>query len=426
MQIFDINVSKKDSFLILMFFAFVSYLPFNEFGCVQNQWLCLISIVCSMLSSVGVSFCMLTFFLPFISVTAFPMFGIDFHTISILELVLLFRLAISSVNFVRIYFLLIIVAFLLQFIPIVAFNQSIGNAIKFALDLLLFYVTFKLSSRNVFSEKMAMLSLTLGILSSCIGGLFYKSPVSDVYDADVSWLRFKGLWTDPNFLGMFCLIGMIYLYHVNTKKKIVKVSIFACIALLFYFATLTMSRTFLLMTVACVFFIGIQSLKKISISTIILMMGIAVFIPYFMDIVNKIMEVRVDSEGGIGNGRVERTMQVMNTFLSNPISLFFGIGFDNHSFLPSQGVEFTATHNTYVDILTQFGLIGLFILIKNAFSYQTTVRRFIVFLFSGDGMPLLIILLYGMSLSLLLYEFTYVIAALIMSIYFKKRKYADY
>ncbi len=418
MLIYNNKIKKRDSLLSLIFVLSVFFIPFNNFGCSLNQMLCVCAIFCSLFSTIDVSFYQFAFFLPYISATAFPMFGINFHTISILEFILLVRLSIMSKKNTNNYLLIVFIVFVMQSIPMLFFEQGFDKTIKLALNLLLFYVSFFLCNKNLISEKLFFISFTIGILGACIGGLYYKSPVSGVYDSDVSWLRYKGIWTDPNFLGMFCLIGIIFLFHLEIKNYKLKLLSLGSIAALFYFASMTMSRTFLFATAVCLVISIVNLLKKNNASSFFLIMGILLFLPYFFDIVNHVNNVRVDSEDSLGNGRIERTMLVVETFLSNPFSFIFGIGFDNLNFLPSQGIRFTATHNSYADIITQFGVVGFVIILSK--TRLVFIKRFTSFLFSTEGIPFFVLLFYGATLSLLPYEFTYVIAALTLSIFQKK------
>lgn len=408
-------MNKKDLCLSVLFVLSVGYIPFNAFGSVTNQILCLIAVFCSLFSSLRGCVLQMAFFLPFVSVTAFPMFGINFHAISMIEMVLLlkvFREGFFTVS--KNGRLFIVCALIPQLYPLLFCYQELGNVIKLVLDILLFIGLFNLVKNEVISKNDVMLFLTFGILVSCVTGLFYDNPDTGMYDSDVSYDRYKGLWTDPNFLGMFCLIGMATCISIDCASRWGKLMNYAIAGALLYFGSLTMSRTFLVVLVL-LFAIYALTVLRTSVWAVVAFTLVGIFlVPLFFELVDNVASVRMDSEGGLANGRLNRTMIVLDVMESRIPTLLSGIGFNNLAYLPNLGYMLTATHNTYADIFTQFGIIFSALLVAIACSMRAVVGRLARSLFSMEGLPLFILMIYGGTLSLLPYEFTYVLVAVLV------------
>ena len=407
-------MSRKDIGLSILFVLSVGYLPFNEFGSSTNQYLCLIAVLCSLVSSLRTCVLQMAFFLPFVSVTAFPMFGVNFHAVSMIELVLMVKIFREGFFIVSWNGRLFIACALIpQLYPLLFCYQELSNVIKLVLDILLFIGFFNLMKSDVISKEDVMLSLTFGILVSCVTGLYYDNPDTGTFDSDLSYDRYKGLWTDPNFLGMFCLIGMATCIGFDCSSRLEKLLGYAVAGTLLYFGSLTMSRTFLIVLVLLFAIYAVSVLRK-SVWAVGALVVVGIFlITLFFDMVDNVVSVRVNSEGGMANGRLDRTKVVIDVMVGKIPTLLSGIGFNNLAYLPNLGYMLTATHNTYADVFTQFGIIFSALLVAVVCSMRAMVGRLAKSLFSLEGLPLFILMIYGGTLSLLPYEFTYVLVAVL-------------
>lgn len=92
------------------------------------------------------------------------------------------------------------------------------------------------------------------------------------------------------------------------------------------------------------------------------------------------------------------------------------MGFDNEkNVLENYRLKGVTSHNTYADILFEFGLLTVIIIMLVCINNLKQVGKYIVKLFVPNGYPMLLILIYALSLSLLKYELTYIFTALFIS-----------
>ena len=238
-------------------------------------------------------------------------------------------------------------------------------------------------------------------------------------------MRYCALWTDPNFLGGFCLISICYLLRMEKPNIIVKAIIYGMCALIFYYGTLTLSRTYLVVAIAMVAFFVLfvqssgNSMRKVFISIAVLVVAFFAITKY----IDRIAENRIVGSEGATGGRAEATLALLDLQMNDATATFFGVGYDNTISLLKSTSMYNVAHNTYVEILLQFGLVGLFLFImiffsnfKNAISILKSVR-------TPYGLPMACLLFYLGTLSALKYEFLFFIVAIFMVEH--RRSYAN-
>ena len=400
----------------LVFILATFYIPFNEFGCTKNQILGLIIIICAFFSSIRYNVFQIAFFVSYVSATAFPLFSINLHVITLLELILFFKLIlIKKFILPQSYLRFLILITLFEFIPVIYCSLSFLSIIKLNFNLLLFFSFILLLKRKSVSLNSIYFFYAFGILTSCIAGFFYENPVRGEYDIEWAGSRYRGLWTDPNFLSCFCLVGIFSISQLDLSSKVKKILGYFSMIFLFYIGTLTLSRTYLIVIIALILVYSYGSTKRIGKKTFFFLLILIVLIPGLMDYFSNLREYRVYSEEGFSNGRLKRTSIVFNSIIDSIVPTLFGIGYDNNEFLPSRGVVNTATHNSYADLLFQFGIVGFIFMLLNVVKYKKYFKKMFLHLFSHKGIPLLIILLYAGSLSLLKYEFVFILTALFVA-----------
>lgn len=400
-----------------MAFALLTfYIPFNDFGCTQNQMICALLMIIAACSSLTVNIMQLVYFLPYIAATDFTIFGVPLHVITFLELVVFFKvfskhgLEGQHVKYVLFLFFYSLPAFVLC-------SAEFVGVIKYMFNILLFFAILYHLRYIEHKESIGLIYLALatGVLTSCIAGRYYVRPVTEeVFDITESWMRYRGLWTDPNFLGCFCLLGILSLLRLKTNTKIGRLLMWAGCAVIFYYGTLTMSRTYLVVAALLLAAFVLRSTSGSFKTYLIAAVVLAVSIPALMYYVDYLNENRVAGTDSVTNGRYDNTIALLEA-QSNDICSIFGAGPDNYSYLydilKNQSHR-AASHNSYVDFLLQFGYVGVLLLLGVIVRYLRKTREMIRSLFQNYGLPMACVLFYMGTLSALKYEFVFIIAAL--------------
>ncbi|MFH1642287.1 MAG: O-antigen ligase family protein [Nanoarchaeota archaeon] len=161
------------------------------------------------------------------------------------------------------------------------------------------------------------------------------------------------VYLGPNHYGafyahfVFVIMG-IFLFEKSTVRKIIFLII---IIVTLYSLTITFSRGAYLAVIAGFLFLGVVKEKKLLFLLIIFIIFWKSFVPYA--VVERI-EMTRDGTGQLedsANERVKLWEIALNMFRSSPI---IGNGFNSF-----QALGFTDTHNYYLKMLAELGIIGL-------------------------------------------------------------------
>lgn len=367
-------------------------------------------------SSLTVNIMQLVYFLPYIAATDFSIFGVPLHVITFLELVVFLKvfskhkLESQHVKYVILLVIYSLPAFILC-------GAEIAGMVKYMFNLFLF---FSILYHFMYIERkdtlgLVYLALALGVLTSCIAGRYYVRPVTEeVFDITESWMRYRGLWTDPNFLGCFCLLGIVSFIKLKTNTKLGRLLTWGGCVVIFYYGTLTLSRTYLIVAALLLIVFVLHSTKGSFKTYLIAAIVMLISIPALMYYVDYLNENRVAGSDSITNGRFDNTVALLEA-QSNDVCAIFGAGPDNQTYLYDilkDQSHRAASHNTYIDFLLQFGYVGMLLLIGIILRYAGKTRKLISALFQNYGLPMACVLFYMGTLSALKYEFVFIIAAL--------------
>ena len=417
----------KDYILTALFLLSTCWIPLNDFGCTLNQLLCVVIVGCSMLSGLKVSLMQFAFFLPFMSATAFPIFGVNFHAINILELMLLVRILTKDKGVNRSWLIGLTVAVIACQLPaVIVYGQNVGNIMKLIINASLFYIVYTLVKARFVQPQRLLMIFSFGIIASCILGFWYHPPLEQLervgqYDMSEGWMRYKGLWTDPNFLGMFALIGASVCATFLTENRWLKVMLLCCAVALCFFGSLTLSRMYIMTFILLIVLYGMITVSKSRWAVIGLLLLVAAAVPFTMDVIDNISANRSYTESGITNGRVDRTLALLSDFSLHPFAVFFGVGYENHDVLEGVKAGKTVSHNTYADLLMQFGLFGLGLLWGMLIMSIHKMKDLLKFLFKRESLYFVALLICSGGLSTLKYEYLYFITAIFLASYVVER-----
>lgn len=316
-----------------------------------------------------------------------------------------------------------------NFDSISSISSSCFNAFNMAFDLcaLLVIVT---SSKN-YDSYILPKALLLGVIcSSLCRILIDPSQISQFVN---SWQRFSAFGNDPNYLSSYIIVGIAGIivspfsdtnYHLKHHLSDVLL-IFASIA----FGLLTASKMFII-CVAIIFitFLVMMFLTghtKVALISIFSIISIAVIVIIFAN--NAVSGIIEKITGRFSNatdinslttGRFEIVEYYSRTVIRNPVSLLFGRGVNYTDYYSIPGETILVAHNTFLDVLLSWGIIGSFFVIASSIYYLKSVafrrqKRMVVFL------PFAMYMLVLFSLSCLSADmFWYLLALCILT--FKK------
>lgn len=297
--------------------------------------------------------------------------------------------------------------------PVMVSMQTIRWLILFVFVSLLFF------DRNKYASfPQVRYALLLGLFFSTFYGLSsqYFQPEAIVNGKIIS--RFSGGVGDPNNYGLYCLLLVFFYLPTVPKVKINKVGYFVLFSMLIC-GSLTVSRSFFLVTALSLFMYFILYFKDamgsiffrvLASINIILMLVVAFMlwgqsVAFDLDILKRFGGNNLSELTG---SRSDILKEYIAMFFSSPFEfVLFGagingyLGYYNYYFL-QQGLfdEVVGPHNTFLEILISFGLVGSGIIIGFVYSAfkaeQIRLQNYRVYKLAL--IPLVVFILYSFSL----------------------------
>ena len=188
-------------------------------------------------------------------------------------------------------------------------------------------------------------------------------------DSYLTVTRLSGFYGDPNFYSAHiaaCLAGtQLLLCHEKSRRRQIVLAILALVLL--YCGLLSASKSFVIVT-ACLFLLWVPILleKGTSSSRFRLFVGLlcAGIIIASSSAFHALLQIVDDRFAQASNmselttGRTDLWRNYIHEFLNNPITLLSGEGYT------SINLNNKASHNTLIQVVYQFGLIGMPLLIS--------------------------------------------------------------
>ena len=280
-------------------------------------------------------------FLSLMVIYSFAML-INFHVIKqvIFHKSFLFLLLINILNFI--YFI-----FFHSIDDLDALQYLFARTIQFSIITISIYFNFNYYRNNFQSLLVFLIAMIL--------------VVSFLYDINLFSGRYSGIIWNPNMLSSFVTVAFGFLFLSNNNFTIRQYILLVCF---FLVALLTGSRS-------VIFAFGLIYLIKYGISFKNILYSLSLFLIFFL-LLNLKLETSINRifSQEIFNDRLLQFEYAYQTFIQKP---YFGYGLDKYSyidlslvpnFLKNSGY-IISSHNGYLAILTQYGLIfgGIIILI---------------------------------------------------------------
>ena len=336
--------------------------------------------------------------IPFTSVLKLPIEAFSFITLLQLVFIIKSMFIRPDISIAKII-IISLVAVASQFFPIIVANQTLNNIILLTFNLITFYCALTLTKNNRISITQAYFSFSVGVLVAGIVSQVYGIHVAEMQD-----YRFCGLWTDPNFWGMFCLIGIVTCLLLGFEKPYMFLITLPIIVLLAAQGFLTLSRTFIVVCSLMVLVISWRYLKRSFLGSIIVVGILCVGIYYALPYATEIFSERALNDDDISNGRFNNTSLIFDYMFKHWDFTVFGFGYNNVlNAMEINNFGIGATHNTYADLLVDFGILGVSLITFMLIHIRRQIAIIVKCLFTLPGLVFCIILFYMGTLSMLKY-----------------------
>ena len=321
----------------------------------------------------------LMFFLPFASLLKFKPGMISMYTVAMLAVFLIYAVK-GSKNISIKHFVPALLLIALTLVVKTLYGYSIDNSyILFSAALLL----APLLQREL-GEKYDFYWLTMffavGIITAALSAraLIVFPTITQYYIRThqlVGGIRYAGFYGDPNFFSahITAALGGIFVMLLNKLSKARVIILVVAMSLLGYCGFMSVSKSFFVVLVAVVLFWIIALLfakEKVTAKVAVLftlIVGVAFLLltTAFTDMVG-MMLMRLSgnqSLSALTTGRIDLWLQYLNAFEEDPLLLTFGKG------LSDVLVNDRAAHNTILQSIFQFGLVGSVVMLVWLASY---------------------------------------------------------
>lgn len=354
------NASRTEH-MQLIFIMVLSVIMFLNFT-LSNDY---VSLLCTISISIYILTCKRKFVLPtmvYFSLFAYIFLYQKYEIYICLVIAFLTRGAILNVKLLKTFLVIFPIYIVSHLLSTSVSDVTITNMIPFFVIFCLFFACglYEETGRELYIRYFVF-----GLLISSILGLFKSyTRLNLVMDADYltanKWndtVRFSGLSFDANFYSLICLTGIISLLFDGNRgnQKISPWLICSFVA----FGLLTYSKSFficVILSLAIALFNSDKNTKKVFCEVTI---ALAVLSLIFRNKVTDIFSMlskrfnQASDLNGFTSGRTDLWENYISAIFKSFDSLIGGNGFGYSGF--------KAAHNTFLEILYKFGILGALI-----------------------------------------------------------------
>lgn len=233
----------------------------------------------------------------------------------------------------------------------------------------------------------------------------YNAVSKDVF-------RFTGLKGDANYDSLYILLSSVLsvlsVRFFETKKTL-KIFVYILAVLIQFFAILSGSKTYIIVSIlVIVFFLSSILFEKKRLFVGISIMSLAAIFVIVFGINNQLLsktllrmlylDTRAGFLSGITTSRFNIFVEYISSSFSKPLSFIFGYGIKNISY----GFDY---HNTYLQLFRDYGLFGSVLFVTYVASFSKGINKnfkrkyFII--------PMFLVLFFGVALHVVYDEIVY-------------------
>lgn len=211
-----------------------------------------------------------------------------------------------------------------------------------------------------FATGVALAAISSELLADSANIMQYVS-VLDIMGV----VRRSGYFNDPNFYSahITAALGGVLVLLLQRMRKREVVTLVVFVALLVYCGLLSVSKSFLLISLAVVLFwaVGLMFQRgKISVKLMVLLCAVVgVYFLFSSTMFDMILSrfTGVTNLSSFTTGRTDLWMNYLQELGDKPLMLLFGNGYTDVT------VGGRAAHNTLIQLVYQFGLVGFSVLV---------------------------------------------------------------
>lgn len=265
-------------------------------------------------------------------------------------------------------------------------TESIFNGVNIGIDFFILIVIINLQiNLKEYSEYSDY--LLLGVISSF--GIFCLSNGNIINLLFSTGYRLSAYGNDPNYLSCYLLVGisgkLLYSHYQKLNIKDIILTIFNTFIGLLTSSKMCLISLIILYALNIFIFLSKLKIKKIIRIIIFTILLITILITFYGKETNYLINRFVDrfnethsfSNTEIGNftsGRSDLIMQYFNILSNDITSLLLGHGIRYINYYLKMGVTLVA-HNTYLDIILSWGIIGTTILVIGFISCTKNILK---------------------------------------------------
>ena len=271
---------------------------------------------------------------------------------------------------------LIVLLLCFSFVSKIFIGEFISlDYIVFFCNMLLFSIFCKRDNIKKINIKKLVNYLSLGIISACFASsILMKYPhmlnYIDVYTWDkMNLIRLSGFYGDANFYSAQIIAAIsCNLYLMTKNNKIIYYRIFLILVLASY-GCLSVSKSFLFLLLIILFIFIVKIFTKYKFKykfqTLFILIFLLLFI-FFSGFFNNIISMystrfQIAKESSdLTTGRTDIYSNYINYFFNHPINMIMGQGYTD---LLYEDFSYKASHNSFIQSIYQFGIIGTCILL---------------------------------------------------------------
>lgn len=361
----------------------------------------------------------LFFFVGFASSIDVSFAGVPY--ITVLQLILVGKVLLRS-GIKKGYLIFLMAVIFLQMYAVTTCGLSVIKLVTFILNLLLLYSIgygLDIDKRNLHSCYIAFaIGIAIVLLASIrMEPLFFSG----------TYYRFKGIWTDQNFLAMFCGLSCLLLYYSWIKER--KHLLLSAVLLVFYvycgYRTYSMTFLFCLaLLIGLLLADLLSSNASLVFKTIAILALVVIGMYVFLNVYTGVVEGRGRAVYEVGtdwtHGRFRDTGMVFDAWKQSIGNGLFGFGINN-----SPSYVQVAAHNTYVEILAQLGVLIAGSIVVGVVSFCVRYRVGIKRIITQKVSYVLILIFYMFTLSMESTDVLYLLLGVAVNVLVHDESFSD-
>jgi len=326
----------------------------------------------------GYAFPVLLYFLPWSPLVKISPGSLSFYTLALI-IACVFR---PHLKIKKKYLFVAVCLGVLTMISKLIYGHPVEKSYMLFIALLVCFPILFEESENNYDFNTILVYFSAGIITAALSAryfMYYRNISRYIVDASyLQFTRLTGFYGDPNFYAAHIIAAicgvLVKIYYEKDKKRVY--SFAAVVLILIYCGLLSASKSFALLLVVALpvwIFMIIKERGRFNIKiSIIVAVVCAIFFISRSDrfitlITNIIMRFKsADGISGFTTGRTDIWLNYIKAFASDIYMIFMGNGFSDVS------VRNHAAHNTVIQLVYQFGLIGVPFII---YWYRTMFRE---------------------------------------------------